>query len=503
MAAPEPTNEDLRLWASELYITDDLDDECRAVLDKKSNLYSQPAFKEVFATCKKTGRDGSAFNKYVHLSPDMKRMTLSHDIPSDPRLQLTGFHNACMTVDFVAVDAMIRLGADTDSLSGRGETALPLACSMVMLDHLTNGRKTHPGRIRIIRRLLQVGVDPNIGCPLKHACAANALDVCEILLANGADPRIQAADGKLPKEHLAAPLRRRFLKLPKGKQPEPLCWCLTSGLPLKDCHGKKGGGEAEPSFGCFCKSGKTYERCCKKRGLTFRETRDNFAQVRSSPLGPDSPLPAMLEKMKAGKGPNDLLFPNTDAETINRSKKELSQMMLATLDIPKYDPAFAYALEHVDFTPKYWKYMLPRNECLLRQKEWNDSVDEYITSKRVEGDTRSEKEIEIAAKIGDDGASLYKECSNCHGREQREKEFKTCAQCEVRAYCGKDCQTLHWKEGGHQRNCKKETKHGEFCPIHLPSQISVGQVLNMMGELANDSLSGDDVDDIDCMEPDY
>lgn len=179
----------------------------------------------------------------------MNEITCSNEMPSDSRLQMTLFHNTCMTADFVWVDAMIRLGANTDSLTGTGDTPLSLACAMLMKDR-TVSQKVHPGRLRIIKRLLQVGVDPNVGCPLQFACAANDLVTCGILLANGADPRIPAADGRLPKEHLAAPLRRRFLKLPKGPRPEPLCWCLTSGESLNECHGKENGQEADPYFGC-------------------------------------------------------------------------------------------------------------------------------------------------------------------------------------------------------------------------------------------------------------
>jgi hypothetical protein len=77
---------------------------------------------------------------------------------------------------------------------------------------------------------------------------------------------------------------------------------------------------------------------------------------------------------------------------------------------------------------------ISKNERLLRQKEWNDGVDEYITSNRAEGDTRTIREIEEVAKIGMDGASLYKACSYCITKEQREGEFALCSRCKMRAY---------------------------------------------------------------------
>jgi hypothetical protein len=65
---------------------------------------------------------------------------------------------------------MIRFGADYEKLSSNGLGALSMTCAMIRKDR-DEGRRAHPGRLRVIRRLLQVGVDPNAGCPLQYACA--------------------------------------------------------------------------------------------------------------------------------------------------------------------------------------------------------------------------------------------------------------------------------------------------------------------------------------------
>jgi hypothetical protein len=483
--ASKITDEDLREWASELYKDEVLDEECQSVLDGESNLYKSPFFKEVFAACKKEGRDGSSFDFYYEVLPDGE-LEYTTNAPSDPRFQITVFQHACLTPDFVWVDAMIRLGADYERLTGDGNTPLSLTCKM--MQDRNRHWITHPGRIRIIRRLLQLGVDPNIQCVLQYACVANDLPVCEILLMHGADPRIRAEDGRLPKEHLAAPLRRRFLKLQNSKPLEPVCWCLTSGRLLKKCHGKDGGREADARYGCPCKSGKSYGKCCKKNeSIKFKETRNQFIQQRTAVFSENDPIQPLLKCLKE-LNPN---VPAWDPESSLQFQKIIARALRSTTDASQFDPAFAYALENTDFEPKYWKNFLPKNGRLLRQKVWNDAVDEYTASIRDKNDTRTAREIEECAKIGVDGARLYKECAYCQTKEQREAEFSVCTLCKMRAYCGKECQKAHWKEG-HKASCGAELtmgKMGKSCPLHLPSQERLDAVKNAVTDQMMQRLS--------------
>ncbi|CAM9166777.1 unnamed protein product, partial [Heterosigma akashiwo] len=69
---------------------------------------------------------------------------------------------------------------------------------------------------------------------------------------------------------------------PSGKQPRPprRCWCL-SGEKFGDCHGQERGKPVRDEAFCPCKSGKRYARCCKKRGVVWREKRDDYVEVRT------------------------------------------------------------------------------------------------------------------------------------------------------------------------------------------------------------------------------
>jgi len=46
------------------------------------------------------------------------------------------------------------------------------------------------------------------------------------------------------------------------------------------------------------------------------------------------------------------------------------------------------------------------------------------------------------------------ECDGgCGKLERRPGEFSQCSRCKKTKYCGKDCQTKHWK-AGHKKECK-------------------------------------------------
>ena len=50
---------------------------------------------------------------------------------------------------------------------------------------------------------------------------------------------------------------------------------------------------------------------------------------------------------------------------------------------------------------------------------------------------------------------IEQKCANCGvtAEECGQRDLKRCAQCHVVSYCGKECQTKHWKQGGHKRDC--------------------------------------------------
>jgi hypothetical protein len=42
----------------------------------------------------------------------------------------------------------------------------------------------------------------------------------------------------------------------------------------------------------------------------------------------------------------------------------------------------------------------------------------------------------------------------CDGCGQTAVELKKCSRCRAAAYCSRECQVRHWREGGHKRECK-------------------------------------------------
>jgi hypothetical protein len=55
----------------------------------------------------------------------------------------------------------------------------------------------------------------------------------------------------------------------------------------------------------------------------------------------------------------------------------------------------------------------------------------------------------------DEPSPLTKVCFSCGEKpvDGDQKQLSKCAKCEVAAYCGRDCQTNDWKNGGHKRAC--------------------------------------------------
>ena len=69
----------------------------------------------------------------------------------------------------------------------------------------------------------------------------------------------------------------------------------------------------------------------------------------------------------------------------------------------------------------------------------------------------AEAALVTAAEHGTDptGRNGFK-CDNCNKAEYEEKrKFNRCAKCKSVRYCSKECQTTHWKKGGHNKECKR------------------------------------------------
>jgi hypothetical protein len=46
-------------------------------------------------------------------------------------------------------------------------------------------------------------------------------------------------------------------------------------------------------------------------------------------------------------------------------------------------------------------------------------------------------------------------CHNCQEHRQEQEQLLKCGACKKVFYCSKECQTIHWKQGGHREECSK------------------------------------------------
>ena len=173
------------------------------------------------------------------------------------------------------------------------------------------------------------------------------------------------------------------------------------------------------------------------------------------------------------------IFPGT-SESFRDGQKQMLQDVLNLPYVvadPRICKCFRWIVAHPDprndfLWARPWRKngtcQISKNECKVRQKEWNGWVDAYIAVKDTVADTRSASEIEKLMKISWGGGALWKWCSNptCERTEDFPDTFKVCSKCQIVAYCSKECQTSHWKL--HKREC------GSHLTEHmLPFQIAM------------------------------
>jgi hypothetical protein len=152
------------------------------------------------------------------------------------------------------------------------------------------------------------------------------------------------------------------------------------------------------------------------------------------------------------------------AESAIRHQREMADDLLAN---GLMDPAFAYALKQLEFTPKPQGLKLSKRDCREYMEEWNPVIDEYISSGR---DQRPRDEIERAAKIGLSNGALYRRCegANCDKVEGKNlQKSLCCSRCKMSIYCSTTCQKSAWKS--HKSVCGSDTQHEQS----LPSQDAI------------------------------
>ena len=159
-------------------------------------------------------------------------------------------------------------------------------------------------------------------------------------------------------------------------------------------------------------------------------------------------------------------------------KEAMAELQTRLGETANADPAFIYAMRRCDFfLARPWydistgEFMLTKKEGKIREQEWNDLIDEYISSGV---DSRPQIDIEREAKVSWRGDPKWLPCGNpaCsvvdpgkvvpHSTDSGggggggsnssgdgivclRPTFETCVKCRTVAYCSRKCQVAAWK----------------------------------------------------------
>ncbi|KII86002.1 hypothetical protein PLICRDRAFT_178300 [Plicaturopsis crispa FD-325 SS-3] len=469
----------------------------------ESHIYEETTHRRRLAMVSTVPGDSIAPDSSVHA-------TLPGERPSPI---LTMAHLAASHADPLLLCEMIRLGVTTDLPNVDGDTPLCIALAKLIecaTPSPTATREPAPHREARVRRLqlvarILIEQHANINI-VKHgfthlhlACASASWDIIVLLIAHGIDtaPRAPAP----PHQHISSPAdlfksardKRRFHALVAASRtrartrPPRLCPCF-SGKTLAECHAARGRPPQgyPPEFICKCGSAKTYAQCCRRRDIVYVEEWDAEEQWIQCVLQKSLPVPGFLSKAPGGfddaakaRMMRVLPFLNTQGVAGGPPDPVYDEMMkwcqtVAAIDMcanGMADPAYAYALQLVDFIPRPQGRGTSKFLCAQWQDKWNAAVDEYIVSGV---DSRPREDIERCAKIGISGGALFRLCegTGCHAVEgPSTTPFAVCAKCKITVYCGKECQRSAWTE--HKKHCG----HLDQREQALPSQVAFDEYM--------------------------
>jgi len=298
----------------------------------------------------------------------------------DLEIPHTYLQTACLIGDPLLLCEMIRIGATIDMKDPKGITGLYMALESLctskmalqvsgMIPLLTEMRRR---LVYVTRVLIEQHADVNHTVngmtPLHLACKAGQWDLITLLLKHGANPSPRSTTQPLPAMLLPSSDRSRFSKLvkefPLGRsRPERMCPCFSE-RPLAACHAA-GDLPYPPSLLCVCVSGKSYEKCCGRRKILVTERWDDASQriIASSIREVHIPnisdhqqdrLNTNIERMKEAEEVRKVLGrPEMSASELEKSairhQREMADDLLAN---GLMDPAFAYGLKQLDFSPR-------------------------------------------------------------------------------------------------------------------------------------------------------
>lgn len=436
---------------------------------------------------------------------------------------MSPLHSAVINADLPLAKALIRTGEDPDTCSDN-----PMGPAL----HLAVSQRTHCYQrdteratvlLDIVKLLLDVGADPTSRSKvsdllnktlLEMAISAGDLDTVSALLNCPLSDRIVRTQRNLQRvaeacaptpdaRHRTEALIKAAQSRSPSQQPPLLCPC-SSGRPVAICHGHKDGGPCHPRQPCPCKrnqerilqgrSAKTYGECCLARGEVLRENLTGHI-IRTTIMSGESPVLQALQIYAKHLVPELRALGYSNKEIGRKlsqkmkdvasaaGRKQLYDSFVPALVQSKHiDRAFSFAAYEVDFMPSVWRTpegaMLPQEEAVRRQSEWNSRVDEYIASAAATGDGRSRRAIARAAKVDSHGASLYATCPamGCSKEEDKPASFKVCSRCRAVRYCSAECQKAHWK-AEHKQQCGTDDAY-----LRLPSEVVFSETLSQMVE---------------------
>lgn len=410
-------------YTSRPLIPDDLVEKLKAdpKLDATKSMVTTKEWRRIRLSLVKTDTGGNSPDGPVVLPED--ELGTSYTLED----RKTWLHYASEIGDPCVALEIIRLGATIDSRDNKGHTPLSRGMMMASWSSLivADANASTPwalcpdpvaaekniDRMRWVCRLLvEQHADVNVVvddiAPLDYACLAKDWEAIELLLVHGAEPRRQDEDespvGQLCSE---GDDKERFHKLvaaagKRVRRPPRICPCW-SGKVISECHGA--GPKPYPVlYVCRCGSGKSYGRCCSKRGIEYWEQWDEEDQwicyVQKKALQfpklsdgmPPVDVSQLAESMRSFLSINNdpgfrSALSQVDPEFIRQEQVACIKELLRPVEdlmvpLGLVDPAFAYALAKAQFLPiPRGRSYFSKDDGAERATEWNNLVDEYIS----------------------------------------------------------------------------------------------------------------------------
>ncbi|KAJ6520747.1 hypothetical protein DFH09DRAFT_1426614 [Mycena vulgaris] len=410
-------------------------------------------------------------------------------------MKRTPIHIAAHDGDVLAVYEMIGLGTTADKPDNSGLTPICLAVlqlAVVTRPHALGIRpdgsmmnaldfKREASRLKCVIRILveqHAVLDTAVkGEPLiTLLCRSKAWETISLFLMHGAKPPqnptslFQTASDRSKFTSMLQSRLQPGVRRPARKCP---CW---SGKSVEECHAK----EAQPyppEYVCVCGSGKTYKKCCFPRESYVTEKWDPILNRIMHDYDRFARAPELKKMMEQGTEFRRALYQALGKEFDERTftgledikpehmRAQLIRLAEELLGQGLIDPAFAYPLSRVEFYPRPESRKCSRYLAESRQKRWNALVDEYIDT---QGDLRSRRSIERAAKIGTWNGALIRTCEgpDCGKFEGNDiDKLKLCSKCQMRRA---------WKM--HKTKCATDGQQEQA----LPSQDTLKQYSKRM-----------------------